>query len=195
MRRSAATSRPWTLPVQASRDRATADQASRDRAAADQAAVDAKAKADAEAKQRAADAAAAKKAAADAARAEDAKKGKGSYEKVSARTFKKIIKDADSYKGKKYLVYGVVAQFDSATGEDTFRADVDSSPHSESYEYNENAVVTTDDVSMLKDVVQDDFVTMYVEVAGSISYDTQIGGNTTAPHFKVNLIQVTGSSS
>jgi hypothetical protein len=38
-------------------------------------------------------------------------------------------------------------------------------------------------------------VKMYVEVGGSISYDTQIGGNTTVPSVLVNIIKVTGSAS
>lgn len=36
-------------------------------------------------------------------------------------------------------------------------------------------------------------VTLYVEVVGSISYDTQIGGNTTVPKFFANIVDVTGS--
>jgi hypothetical protein len=33
---------------------------------------------------------------------------------------------------------------------------------------------------------------MYVEVIGSSTYDTQIGGRTTVPHLQVNVITVTG---
>jgi hypothetical protein len=36
-------------------------------------------------------------------------------------------------------------------------------------------------------------VTMYVEVAGSQSYNTQIGGKTTAPLFNVYIIKVNSS--
>ena len=44
--------------------------------------------------------------------------------------------------------------------------------------------------NILTNVVQGDLVTMYVEVVGAYSYDTQIGGSTTAPQFQVNIITV-----
>jgi len=42
--------------------------------------------------------------------------------------------------------------------------------------------------NILTNVVEGDLVTMYVEVIGAYSYDTQIGSNTTVPQFQVNII-------
>jgi hypothetical protein len=33
------------------------------------------------------------------------------------------VQQPDAYAGKKYIIYGQVTQLDSATGDDTFRAD------------------------------------------------------------------------
>ncbi|GAA1601952.1 hypothetical protein [Catellatospora bangladeshensis] len=49
---------------------------------------------------------------------------KPTYKALSAREWKLIAKNPDSYIGKTYVVYGVVTQFDAATGDDTFRADI-----------------------------------------------------------------------
>ena len=40
-------------------------------------------------------------------------------------------------------------------------------------------MVSVADSDLLRPVVEDDQVTLYAEVVGSTSYDTQIGGNTT----------------
>lgn len=135
----------------------------------------------------AADAAAAKAEAA-AARA---LRTPSSYAAVSKRALAKVIRDPDAYVGKKYVVYAQVMQFDSATGVDTFRADV---AHADIRDYGywndgENAMFTAG-LADLSDVVEDDIVKMYVTVSGSLSYDTQIGGSTTVPEFEVNIIKV-----
>ena len=49
------------------------------------------------------------------------------------------------------------------------------------------------DASRLGDFVEDDVVVMSVVGAGSYSYDTQAGGNTTAPQFEVVKITRKGS--
>jgi hypothetical protein len=157
----------------------------------------AKAKADAEAKEEAAakakaDAEAKKKAAEAKRRA--ALKDPKSYAAIKPRDFALLVKSPDKHIGKKYVIYGHVTQFDSATGDDTFRADTAATRQSEWYDYDVNTLVCAEDAALLDDVVQDDLVTMYVEVLGSFSYDTQIGGSTTVPHFQVRIIKVTGST-
>jgi hypothetical protein len=42
---------------------------------------------------------------------------------VSKRQWAKIVKKPDAYAGQRYIIYGQVTQLDSATGDDTFRAD------------------------------------------------------------------------
>jgi hypothetical protein len=49
------------------------------------------------------------------------------------------------------------------------------------------------DASRLADFVQDDVVYMKVLSMGSISYDTQNGGNTTVPLFEIVSISRKGS--
>lgn len=114
------------------------------------------------------------------------------YETLTARDFALFAKNPDSFTGRKIVLYGVVTQADAATGTDIFRANTASEPMGASYNYDENTIVTAKDESVIADIVKGDFVTMYVEVKGSQSYDTQIGGSTTAPLVQVNVINVTG---
>lgn len=138
-----------------------------------------------------AEAAAAKKAQA----AAKALRTPSTYKVMDKRALAKVVRDPDSYAGKKYVVYGEVTQFDSATGTDAFRADV---AHADIRDYGywiggDNAIVSAG-VADISNVIEGDIVKMYVEVTGSISYDTQIGGNTTVPAFEVNIIKVIGQS-
>lgn len=117
-----------------------------------------------------------------------------SYKTLTARQWAKIAKDPDAYIGKTFIVYGEVTQFDSATGTDTFRADV---AHKNTTTYGffegDNTMLTgyEDD---LADVVEGDLFRAKVTVAGSYSYDTQVGGNTTVPMLVVDSIKVIGST-
>lgn len=124
--------------------------------------------------------------------AEAAKQDRSTYEAISDRDFALLVKNPEGFTGRKFVLYGRVSQFDSATGPSTFRADAAASPQEYWGLYGENVVVTGSS-RMLTDVVEDDLVTMYVEVAGAYSYDTQIGGSTTAPKLTVNIIDVTGT--
>lgn len=117
------------------------------------------------------------------------------YKKLTAREWAKIAKSPDSHAGEAYIVYGVVTQFDSATGDEQFRADVDGVKHTPSYgyvDYPTNTLMTniSGDVS---DLVEDDLFTAKVVVVGAFSYDTQIGGETTVPQLSVISISVTGN--
>jgi hypothetical protein len=114
------------------------------------------------------------------------------YKKLTKREWAKIAKSPDSHVGETITVYGVVTQFDAATGQDGFRADVDSMRHADSFEYPTNTVFQQEAAGgLLDDLVQGDFFTAKVRVVGSYSYDTQIGGNTTVPSLEVVSINVT----
>jgi hypothetical protein len=114
------------------------------------------------------------------------------YKKLTKREWAKIAKSPDSHVGETITVYGVVTQFDAATGQDGFRADVDSMRHADSFEYPTNTVFQQQAAGgLLDDLVQGDFFTAKVRVVGSYSYDTQIGGNTTVPSLEVVSIKVT----
>jgi hypothetical protein len=44
-------------------------------------------------------------------------------QRVTKRGWAKIVKNPDRYAGERYIIYGQVTQFDSATGDEGFRAD------------------------------------------------------------------------
>lgn len=114
------------------------------------------------------------------------------YEVLSERDFALLVKDPDSAEGRKIVLYGVVTQFDAATGTRQFRADTGPIQLDSAYAYNQNTAVEARDAALVADVVEDDVVKMYVEVGGSVSYDTQIGGRTTVPGVIVNMIEIVG---
>jgi hypothetical protein len=109
------------------------------------------------------------------------------FSKISHRQWALIAKNPDKYAGKGYVVYGVVEQFDSATGDDTFRANVDGVKRATRYDYETNTILTGD-AERLSDFVEGDGFTAKVLVGGSFDYDTSIGGSTTVPSLVIMSI-------
>lgn len=109
---------------------------------------------------------------------------------ISKRQWAKVLKKPDNYIGEKYIIYGQVTQFDSATGDDTFRADT---AHRNTMSYGffdgENTVLSGS-AKKLDDLVADDVFRASVTVLGYVDYDTQIGGEATVALLKVNSIKV-----
>jgi hypothetical protein len=188
-------------PTKAAADRAAAATAAAAQAAAEKAAaVKRAADAKAAAAQRAADAkAAAAKAAAERAAAKKAAAEKAARERpvnLTSREFALLMKNPDAYVGRHFIVYGEVTQFDAATGDSIFRANSGAVRDSISYgftAYSDNTLYLGD-TSMLANVVEGDVFKATIEVLGSESYDTQIGGNTTVPKFRLQTIAVYGST-
>jgi hypothetical protein len=114
---------------------------------------------------------------------------RSTYASIGARDFALMAKDPDAWNGRRLIVYGVVTQFDTNTGPAAFRADTAATPNKNRYEYQQNTYIEARDPQIVADIVEDDWVTMYVEVAGSYAYPTQIGGATTAPMMFVNIIE------
>lgn len=113
---------------------------------------------------------------------------------ITARDWQLIAKDPDAHRGESVIVYGQVVQFDAATGTETFRAMVDGVQHQVRYgfvDYPTNTVLTGD-AQALQNVVLGDLFSAGVTVTGATTYDTQIGGKTTAPTLQVQNIQITG---
>jgi hypothetical protein len=112
--------------------------------------------------------------------------------KVTERQWAKVVKNPDKYKGKRYIIYGQVNQFDSATGDSNFLADT-AHRNTTSYSYfeGENSWMEGK-ASKLEDLVEEDVFKATVTVIGSYSYDTQAGGNTTVPHLQVDAIKQIG---
>lgn len=111
---------------------------------------------------------------------------------MSKRQWAKIVKKPESYVGDKYIIYGQVTQFDSATGDDSFLAET---AHRNTMSYGffdgQNTLLSGN-AKQLDDLVEDDVFRASVTVLGDIDYDTQIGGNTTVPLLEVNSIKVIG---
>ncbi|WJV49065.1 hypothetical protein [Streptomyces flavofungini] len=112
------------------------------------------------------------------------------YDDLTAREWALIAKDPDAHVGERYVVYGVVTQADAVTGAELLRADVDGIRHTYAYEYPTNTVLTGD-AKAFADVVADDVFVAKVEVLGTITYETQLGGETTVPSLQVDSITVT----
>lgn len=110
-----------------------------------------------------------------------------SYATLSKRAWQKLVKDPDAYYGKGYKIWACVTQFDAATGSGAFRGDA--SYHKLKYWYEGDNAYFTGEPNALVDIVAGDIVSMNVAGTGSFSYDTQIGGSTTAPSFAVFKIK------
>lgn len=111
---------------------------------------------------------------------------------LSARDLALLVKSPDSYSGKTMVIYARITQFDAATGKCIFRADIAHKKMKNSWDYDENSVFRGGDGSSncpsLDGFVTDDEVRITATSLGSISYETQIRGNTTVPAFKVERI-------
>lgn len=116
------------------------------------------------------------------------------YNKLSSRSWRKVVKAPDDYIGRTYQIWACIWQFDAATGQEAFLGQA--APKRLDYWYTdgENASFTGD-ADRLFDFVEGDIVVMNVTVLGSYSYDTQAGGNTTVPSFIVHKITRKGDCS
>lgn len=111
---------------------------------------------------------------------EAARKDPANYKTISERDWQLVERDPDSYKGEKYVLYGAVTQADAMTGEATIRVNTGPVQQSRRYNYDVNTMLLTGSSGVFSDVVQGDHVKMLVEVTGSMTYDTTIGGSASA---------------
>jgi hypothetical protein len=114
------------------------------------------------------------------------------YATPTDRQWEQIVKSPDNYIGNGYHIWACIAQFDAATGADTFRGYASNKQQEYWYLDGVNSLFWGSD-AQLSDFVTDDLVAMNVTSFGSLSYDTQIGGNTTVPFFLVDSIAHKGS--
>ncbi|MFH5227860.1 DUF2510 domain-containing protein [Antrihabitans spumae] len=127
------------------------------------------------------------------AEAEAARLNPATYSSIEFRDYALLVKDPDAHAGQKVVVYGRVTQFDSATGPQNMLVRTANAPQDSVFDYDINTMVEASSQT-LKPVVEDDLVTIYAEVVGSYTYDTQRGGNTTVPKLRANIVEVTGSA-
>jgi hypothetical protein len=106
------------------------------------------------------------------------------YGTLSNRAWAKLVKAPDRYAGKGYTLWACIWQFDAATGTDAFLAQASNRKRAYWWTDGENASFVGN-AEKLADFVEDDVVVMKVVVVGAYSYDTQSGGNTTVPQFRV----------
>lgn len=117
-----------------------------------------------------------------------------SHHAVTERDWLVIAKDPDAHKGECIIVYGEVTQFDSSTGTGMFRASaagVKVAPEFGFADYPTNTMLSGS-TAALGGLVEGDLFTASVTVAGHVSYDTQLGGSTTAPVLRVDSVTRTG---
>ena len=112
---------------------------------------------------------------------------------LTERDLAMIVKSPDDQAGKTVVIYANITQFDAATGDCIFRANVSHQRMENSWEYDENAIFTGEGgragCAALKEFDDEDQLRITATSLGSISYDTQIGGNTTVPAFRVEKIE------
>lgn len=117
------------------------------------------------------------------------------FQEIDERTWALVAKNPASHIGEKYVVFGAVTQFDSATGPSSFRANTGATQQEYWYEYEVNTIVNADNAAAVADVVQDDLLKMYVKVEGAVTYNTTIGGSTTAPKVALKHYEIIGHDS
>jgi hypothetical protein len=110
------------------------------------------------------------------------------------REWAKVVKNPEAYSERRYIIYGQVTQFDSATGEDTFRADTAHTDTTDSGYFDGANTILTGEHDELSELIQGDIFRASVTVIGSFDYDTQMGGNTTVPYLTVNNLRVIGNN-
>lgn len=116
---------------------------------------------------------------------------KGEYREVTEREYKQIAKDPGEHEGERIILYGVITQADDITGDKALRASTGAEPTLFDWDYDVNAVLAVEDGTILEDVVEDDRVKLWVEVAGDFSYETELGGELTVPLLSVGVLEVT----
>lgn len=112
------------------------------------------------------------------------------YKEVDERELALILKDMRAHAGQRIILYGTVAQFDSATGPGNFRADVGTSALGIG---NYESAYMVGDPATLKPFVKDDEVKMFVVVDGEYSYTSAADYKLTVPQFKIGIIEMAGS--
>ncbi|EGD56980.1 DUF2510 domain-containing protein [Gordonia neofelifaecis] len=118
---------------------------------------------------------------------------KSNYQSTTSRDWQLVAKNGDSHVGELYVVYGRVTQADSGTGSSTIRVDTDGEQVGQ-YEYDINTMVTEGTSGLFAETVKDDLVELWVEVTGSTTYETTMGGNVTALATTAYFVESTGTA-
>ena len=98
-----------------------------------------------------------------------------------------LARDPNGLIGECYTLVVQVLQFDAATGPCAFRGAYDVTAHEYGFEYiGDNGVFSAHEpCPFLDGIYTDSVASMRVLVEGATTYETQVGGSTTAPSFFV----------
>lgn len=113
------------------------------------------------------------------------------YAALGEREYAMLARNPDAEKGRRFVLYGYITQFDSVTGSSMFRANTSAVGGTQWYDFELNTIVNFDP-TIGQGVVEKDIVMLYAEIVGSQTYTTTLGGNETALVLKANIIEVTG---
>jgi hypothetical protein len=106
-----------------------------------------------------------------------------------------LVRSADSTTGQCFRIYAAITQFDQSTGACTFRANFDKTSHTDWFDFPDNngifSAADTTSCPSFDAFSQNQIVQVWAVSEGSITYDTQLGGSTTANQFTV--LQITGA--
>jgi hypothetical protein len=104
-----------------------------------------------------------------------------------------LIRLADSTKGQCFVLYAAISQFDQSTGPCSFRADFDNHADGDWYSYpGNNGIFSAEDsvnCPTFDQFSDEQIARVWAVSTGTITYDTQIGGSTTANEFTVLQIE------
>lgn len=115
------------------------------------------------------------------------------YSAIGERDLALMVKEPDSHKGKRVVVFARVTQFDSATGSCKFLASSSATQEEVTRSFGNNAVFSggTGGVNCdkLKDVVEKDEVKVLATLRGAYTYEARLGGSLTVPELRIDQIE------
>lgn len=119
------------------------------------------------------------------------------YSPMGERDLALIVKEPNSYKGKRVVVFARVTQFDSATGSCKFLGSSSTTQEDVSRSFGNNAVFSggagSVSCAQLKDVVEKDEVKVLATVQGAYTYQARLGGSLTVPELAIDQIELLNS--
>lgn len=110
------------------------------------------------------------------------------YEAITEREFAIILKNPREHTGRRIILHGTVRQFDTATGPNSFLAEVGATPPAGRFDNTESALIIGAPATLERFVAKDK-VTMHVLVDGQMTYTSAAKIEITVPQFQVGIIQ------
>jgi len=115
------------------------------------------------------------------------------YKELTERDMARVVKDPAGHKDERIVLYAKVTQFDSATGDCSFRANASPTSVASPSDYKENVLLLGGSSGVpcdaLKDYVKDDQVKVLATSQGEVTYKTAIGASMSAPQFRIDKIE------